>query len=94
MKKSRFTDSQILDAIKRVEAGITVPEMCRELGISSAMFYKWRAKYGGMGVPVGASSWNTSSQASRNRTPTLSGSIELCATSGYPNITTLETQHQ
>lgn len=53
MKKSRFTDSQILDAIKRVEAGITVPEMCRELGISSATFYKWRAKYGGMGVPVG-----------------------------------------
>ena len=48
MKKSRFTDSQILDAIKRVEAGVTVPEMCRELGISSATFYKWRAKYGGM----------------------------------------------
>lgn len=44
MKKSRFTDSQILDAIKRVETGITVPEMCRELGISSATFYKWRAK--------------------------------------------------
>ncbi|QDQ88579.1 transposase [Alcaligenaceae bacterium SJ-26] len=40
MKKSRFTDSQILDAIKRAEAGITVPEMCRELGISSATFYK------------------------------------------------------
>ncbi len=35
MKKSRFTDSQILDAIKRVEAGVTVPEMCRELGIWS-----------------------------------------------------------
>ncbi|WP_323016219.1 IS3 family transposase [Castellaniella sp.] len=52
MKKSRFTDSQILDAIKRVEAGITVPEMCRELGISSATFYKWRAKYGGMDVPM------------------------------------------
>lgn len=52
MKKSRFTDSQILDAIKRVEAGITVPEMCRELGISSATFYKWRAKYGGMDVSM------------------------------------------
>ncbi len=52
MKKSRFTDSQILDAIKRVEAGVTVPEMCRELGISSATFYKWRAKYGGMDVPM------------------------------------------
>ena len=52
MKRSRFTDSQILDAIKRVEAGITVPEMCRELGISSATFYKWRAKYGGMDVSM------------------------------------------
>lgn len=48
MKKSRFTDSQIMDALKRVEAGLTVPDVCRELGISSATFYKWRAKFGGM----------------------------------------------
>ena len=48
MKRSRYTDSQIMDALKRVEAGIAVPDLCRELGISSATFYKWRAKYGGM----------------------------------------------
>ena len=48
MKKSRFTDSQIIDALKRAEGGLTVPELCRELGISSATFYKWRAKFGGM----------------------------------------------
>ena len=48
MKKSRYTDSQVMDALKRVEAGIAVPDLCRELGISSATFYKWRAKYGGM----------------------------------------------
>jgi putative transposase len=48
MKKSRYTDSQIMDALKRVEAGIAVPDLCREFGISSATFYKWRAKYGGM----------------------------------------------
>jgi putative transposase len=48
MKMSRYTDSQIMDALKRVEAGIAVPDLCRELGISSATFYKWRAKYGGM----------------------------------------------
>ncbi len=48
MKKSRFTDSQIIDALKRAEAGLTVPELCRELGISSATFYKWRAKFAGM----------------------------------------------
>ncbi len=48
MRKSRFTDSQILDAVKRVGAGIGVPDLCREMGISSATIYKWRAKYGGM----------------------------------------------
>lgn len=48
MKRSRFSDSQILEAIKRVEAGLGVPELCRELGISTATFYKWRSKYGGM----------------------------------------------
>jgi putative transposase len=52
MKKSRFTDSQIMDALKRAEAGLAVPELCRELGISSATFYKWRAKYGGMDVSM------------------------------------------
>jgi len=52
MKKSRFTDSQIIEAIKRVEAGLTVPDLCRELGISSATFYKWRSKYGGMDVSL------------------------------------------
>lgn len=48
MKKSKFSDSQIIEALKRVEGGVSVPELCRELGISSATFYKWRAKYGGM----------------------------------------------
>jgi len=48
MKRSKFTDSQIIEALKRVDAGLAVPEICRELGISTATFYKWRAKYGGM----------------------------------------------
>jgi putative transposase len=48
MKKSKFSDSQIIEALKRVEGGLSVPELCRELGISSATFYKWRARYGGM----------------------------------------------
>ena len=52
MKKSRFTDSQIMEALKRVEAGLAVPDVCRELGISSATFYKWRAKFGGMDVSM------------------------------------------
>jgi putative transposase len=52
MKKSRFTDSPIMDALKRVESGLAVLDLCRELGISTAAFYKWRAKYGGMDVSL------------------------------------------
>ena len=37
-----------MEALKRVDSGLVVPEICRELGISTATFYKWRAKYGGM----------------------------------------------
>jgi putative transposase len=48
MKKSRLTYSQILAILKQAEVGTPIPELCREHGISSATFYKWRAKYGGM----------------------------------------------
>jgi putative transposase len=48
MKKSKFSDSQILSILKQAEGGTPVPELCREHVISSATFYKWRAKYGGM----------------------------------------------
>ena len=48
MRKSRFSDSQIISILKQAEAGTPVPELCREHGMSSATFYKWRGKYGGM----------------------------------------------
>ena len=48
MRKSRYSDSQILAILKQAEAGAPVPELCREHGMSSALFYKWRAKFGGM----------------------------------------------
>ena len=48
MKKSRYTDSQIISILKQAEAGTPVPELCREHGMSNASFYKWRTKYGGM----------------------------------------------
>lgn len=48
MKKSRHTDSQILAILKQNEIGVTVPDLCREHGISNATFYNWRSKYGGM----------------------------------------------
>jgi putative transposase len=52
MKRSKFSDSQIIDAVKRVESGIGVPDICREFGVSTATFYKWRAKFGGMDVSM------------------------------------------
>ena len=48
MKTSRFTESQIINILKQAEAGTLVPALCREHGMSSASFYKWRSKYGGM----------------------------------------------
>jgi len=52
MKKSRYTDNQILAILKQAEVGTPVPELCREHGMSSAAFYKWRAKYCGMDVSL------------------------------------------
>ena len=48
MKKSRYSDSQILAMLRQAEGGTPVPALCREHGMSGATFYKWRAKYGGM----------------------------------------------
>ena len=48
MKKSRFTDAQVLSILRQAEGGMAVPELCREHAISAATFYKWRARYGGM----------------------------------------------
>jgi len=48
MRTPRFSDSQILTILKQNEAGVSVQDLCREHGMSSASFYKWRAKFGGM----------------------------------------------
>lgn len=48
MKKTRFTETQIVAALKRQEGGISTKEICRDLGISEATFYNWKSKYGGM----------------------------------------------
>lgn len=50
MKRSRFTDDQIIGILKEHDAGLSAAELCRKHGISDATFYKWRAKYGGMDV--------------------------------------------
>lgn len=48
MKKSQFTDAQIMSILKQAENDVAVPELCRKHGKNSDSFYKWRAKYGGM----------------------------------------------
>ena len=48
MRKSKFTESQIVTTLKQVEAGRQVKDVCRELGISDATYYVWKSKYGGM----------------------------------------------
>ena len=52
MRKSKFSDSQIMAMIKQNEAGVSVPDLCREHGMSSALFYKSRAKSGGMDTSI------------------------------------------
>ena len=52
MKKPKYSDSQIMTILNQARAGTAVCELCREHGMSSASFYKWRSKYGGMDAPM------------------------------------------
>ena len=52
MKTSKYSDSQIVAILKQAEVGTPIPELCREHGMSTATFYKWRSKYGGMNASL------------------------------------------
>jgi len=48
--KKRFTEEQIVAALRQAEGGVTVGEICRKLGISEPTFYRWKKRYGGLGI--------------------------------------------
>jgi putative transposase len=50
MKKSKFTEAQILFALKQAETGVSIDETCRKMGISEATYYNWKKKYSGLGM--------------------------------------------
>lgn len=50
MKKTTFTEAQVVFAIKQSETGVSVGEICRKMGISQAIFYNWKKKFGGLGI--------------------------------------------
>lgn len=69
MKKTRFTEAQIMAVLRQMEGGVPAAELCREHGMSSATLYKWRAKYGGMDASL-ISEMKGTVAASCNVTPT------------------------
>jgi putative transposase len=50
MKKSKFTESQIIFALRQVESGVKVAEICRKMGISEQTYFRWKKQYGGLGL--------------------------------------------
>lgn len=68
MRKSRFTEAQIIGMTKEQEAGMPTAEVCRKHGLSQGTFYKYKSKYGDMEVPVLHESWTRSSGSMANRT--------------------------
>jgi putative transposase len=73
MKNGRYSDAQIMAILKHAEGGVPVSELCREHGMSSASFYKWRAKFGGMDASLMSEMKDMAEEALGPRTKPLRG---------------------
>ena len=69
MKTSRYTEARIIAILRQAEVGVPVADLCREHGMSSASFYKWRAKYGGMDASLISQMKAIDVKQHRNGTP-------------------------
>jgi putative transposase len=65
MKRSRFSEEQIIATLKGQEAGMATADMCRPHGVSSATFYKWNGKFGGLEVPEAQRLWQLEGENAR-----------------------------
>ena len=77
MRRSRFTEDQIIGALREHEAGVKTAELCRKHGISDATFYSWKAKYGGMTVSE-AARFRTLEDENRRLKKLLAGRCWTC----------------
>lgn len=87
MKKSKYSDAQIIAALMQVESGVPVADLCREHGMSSASFYKWRSKYGGMDATLMMRAKEQDKEGKRLKKCMPSATSELCAQNGWVGIT-------
>ena len=77
MKKSRFNEHEIMQILKQAEGGIPVPELCRQYGMSSASFYKWRSKFGGMDASMIADMKSISEENRRLKRMYIEGQMQI-----------------
>ena len=79
MKKSRFTDEQIIGFLGQAEAGMSIKELCRTKGFSNATFYKWQSKYGGMQASDSSSLSRPASESAKLKRLLAEGHLDIHA---------------
>lgn len=75
--KKRFSESEIIKILKQSEGGVSVPELCRQHGMSNASFYKWRSKFGGMDTSMMAEMKSISEENKRLKRMYVEGQMQI-----------------